>query len=145
MQIGCIVVFFLCGMRNKSRSFESQITDLKNIQFSNHAAKRVCQRGIEPDVIAEILNYGTRIHKQGLVFHFLSKADIQRYYQKDDRKRFESVIVLTGRDGCVVTAYRNPHAVGDIKRKSKRLAIKPKSFFHNIEVVNKLRFHRNAA
>lgn len=116
-----------------------------NIQLSNHAAKRVSQRGIEPAVIAEIVQYGTRIYKQGFVFHFMPKADIQLYYHKDDRKRFESVIVLTSQDGCVVTTYRNPDAVGEIKRKSKRLLQRPKSFLHNIQLAQQLRENRNAA
>lgn len=132
-------------MRNKRRSFESQITDLKNVQFSNHAAKRLSQRGIEPAVIAEIIKYGTRIHKQGFVFHFMPKADIQMYYHKDDRIRFENVIVLTGQDGCVVTTYRNPDAVGEIKRKPKRLSQKPKHFLHNLQVAQSLRMNRAAA
>lgn len=131
-------------MRNQHR-FEPNKTDVMNIQFSNHAAKRVSQRGIEPAVVAEIIKYGTRIHKQGFVFHFLPKADIQLYYHKDDRKRFESVIVLTSQDGCVVTTYRNPDAVGEIKRKSKRLLQRPKSFLHNIQLAQQLRENRNAA
>ena len=131
-------------MRNKRR-FETEKTDVMNIQLSNHAAKRVSQRGIEPAVVAEIIKYGTRIHKQGFVFHFMPKADIQMYYHKDDRKRFKSVIVLTGQDGCVVTTYRNPDAVGEIKRKSKRLLQRPKSFLHNIQLAQQLRENRNAA
>lgn len=131
-------------MRNKRR-FEIEKTDVMNIQLSNHAAKRVSQRGIEPAVIAEIVQYGTRIYKQGFVFHFMPKADIQLYYHKDDRKRFESVIVLTGQDGCVVTTYRNPDAVGEIKRKPKRLSQKPKHFLHNQQVAQSLRNNRNAA
>lgn len=131
-------------MRNKRR-FETEKTDVMNIQFSNHAAKRVSQRGIESAVVAEIIKYGTRIHKQGFVFHFMPKADIQMYYHKDDRKRFESVIVLTSQDGCVVTTYRNPDAVGEIKRKSKRLLQRPKSFLHNIQLAQQLRENRNAA
>jgi hypothetical protein len=131
-------------MRNKRR-FETDKTDVMNVQFSNHAAKRVSQRGIEPAVVAEIIKYGTRIHKQGFVFHFMPKADIQMYYHKDDRKRFESVIVLTSQDGCVVTTYRNPDAVSEIKRKSKRLLQRPKSFLHNIQLAQQLRENRNAA
>jgi L-fucose isomerase-like protein len=131
-------------MRNKRR-FETDKTDVMNVQFSNHAAKRVSQRGIEPAVIAEIIKYGTRIHKQGKVFHYICKADIQLYYHKDDRKRFESVIVLTGQDGRVVTTYRNPDAVSEIKRKPKRLSQKPKHFLHNIQVAQQLRTNRNAA
>ena len=131
-------------MRNKRR-FETDTTDVMNVQFSNHAAKRVSQRGIEPAVVAEIIKYGTRIHKQGFVFHFMPKADIQMYYHKDDRKRFESVIVLTSQDGCVVTTYRNPDAVSEIKRKSKRLLQRPKSFLHNIQLAQQLRENRNAA
>jgi hypothetical protein len=128
------------------RSQLNQKTDMNmNLILSDHAYVRSCQRGIEPIVISEILKYGQQIYKQGYVFHYLSKADLKLFYHADDRKKLENVIVLTGPEGSVITTYRNPDALGEIKRKSKRLSKRPKSFVHNKQLVQEYRSRRFAA
>jgi hypothetical protein len=102
-------------------------THLNNdMQFSQHASQRAQQRAIDPLIIAEIVRYGTRIYKQGIIFHYMPKASVKQFYHWTDQRQIEDAVVITAHDGTIITAYRNEHAIPSIKRKPKRLAKPPK-------------------
>ena len=101
------------------------------MQFSQHASQRAQQRAIDPLIIAEIVRYGTRIYKQGIIFHYMPKASVKQFYHWTDQRQIEDAVVITAHDGTIITAYRNEKAVKAIKRKPKRLAKKPKFAYIN--------------
>ena len=102
-----------------------------DMTFSHHAAQRAQQRGIDPLVMAEIIRYGERIYKQGIIFHYMPKMAVKQFYHWTDQSQIEDAVVITAHDGTIITAYRNEKAVKAIKRKPKRLAKKPKFAYIN--------------
>jgi len=92
------------------------------INLSLHSKTRICQRGICPDAVLKVIELGEIIHKQGLKFHFITKK-ISREWTPKDRNLVKDLIVITNlhRDE-VVTCYKNPKAIHQIKKKPKRLS-----------------------
>ncbi len=92
-----------------------------NIALSLHSKTRICQRGICPDAVLKVIEEGEIIHKQGLKFHFIPKRKSKDWTAKD-RDLVKDLIVITNlyRDE-VVTCYKNPKAIHQIKKKPKRL------------------------
>jgi hypothetical protein len=91
------------------------------ISLSLHSKTRICQRGICPDAVLKVIALGDIIHKQGLKFHFIPKRKSKNWTPKD-RELVRDLIVITNlfRDE-VVTCYKNPKAIHQIKKKPKRL------------------------
>ena len=113
--------FFLLNEDN-----EMKTQPYTEMQFSQHASQRAQQRAIDPLIIEEIIRYGERIYKQGIIFHFMPKTCVKQFYHWTDQRQIEDAVVITAHDGTIITAYRNEHAIPSIKRKPKRLAKPPK-------------------
>lgn len=105
--------------------------------MKTHFETRISQRAITEWAITQIEKFGDCIHRQGKVFRYMNRRDVERYYGLDERDELLNVIVLTAEDGKRITAYRNPAAVGNIKRKPKRLCVPPKYHRTNKEVEMK--------
>lgn len=108
------------------------------IQLSNHCNSRISQRGISDEAINLVIHYGDIIHKQGLKFHFLTKSrchklDIQIELVRD-------LMVITNLDRTeVVTCYKNPNAIHEVKKKSKRLCRTPKYLKQNRQIIHEFK------
>jgi hypothetical protein len=91
------------------------------ISLSLHSKTRICQRGICPEAVLKVIQEGEIIHKQGLKFHFIPKRK-SKDWSPLDRDLVKDLIVITNlfRDE-VVTCYKNPKAIHQIKKKPKRL------------------------
>jgi hypothetical protein len=88
---------------------------------SNHADKRFQQRGITDWAVAEVLKFGESIHKQGFVFKYMPKREIERYYLPNQAKALYNLVLLQSADEVIITGYKHPDAIRKIKLKSKRL------------------------
>lgn len=93
-----------------------------NIKLSLHSKTRICQRGICPEAVLKVIAQGEIIHKQGLKFHFIPKR-ISKDWTPKDRELVRDLVVITNlfRDE-VITCYKNPKAIHQIKKKPKRLS-----------------------
>jgi hypothetical protein len=87
---------------------------------TQHGSRRLQQRGIARWVILELLQHGDRIYRHGLIFYYMPKREIERYYPPQKRKELRGLVVLISEDGLVITAYKNSSAVHRAKRKRKR-------------------------
>jgi len=89
--------------------------------LSSHAHKRISQRGISARHIDLVLQYGTCIYKQGLVFYYIQKADLMKKVLAVEQHAVRNLIVVEsdGDEGVVVTAYKNLDAVKKIRKKTK--------------------------
>ena len=101
-------------------------------RFSRHAAERAGQRRIRAEDVDLVLRYGKEIHRAGSMFVFLGHKDIPEELRHDQRIiGLEGMTVIMASDGeQVITAYRNRHAIRDIKRKDKRFHSKTYRTWH---------------
>ena len=101
-------------------------------RFSRHAAERAGQRRIRVEDVDLVLRYGKEIHRAGAMFVFLGHRDIPEQLRHDRRLiGLEGMTLILSSDGeQVITAYRNRHAIRDIKRKAKRFKLKTRKIWH---------------
>ncbi|WP_162342686.1 DUF4258 domain-containing protein [Cyclobacterium salsum] len=108
------------------------------IQLSNHCSSRIIQRGISDEAIRLVIYYGDIIHKQRLKFHFLTRARCQKLDIPIELVRDLMVITNLNRTE-VVTCYKNPNAIHEVKKKSKRLGRTPKYQKQNRQIIRELK------
>jgi len=89
--------------------------------YSNHSISRAAQRGIQTPSIETIIQEGKTIHKQGYKFLFMTVKELRYHAPAEQKKLKNLVVVMAGDSNTVVTCYKNKDAIGNIKRKSKRL------------------------
>ncbi len=98
-----------------------------NPNYSFHSAVRMSQRGISSEAIKACIHYGEVIYKQGMKFLFIPKKRLDQLAPKLQEKVRDLVVVTNQNEKCVITCYRNAHALHRIKKKPKRLAVYAKS------------------
>ena len=126
-------------LNNRSKNNTMEITT------TYHAEQRMQQRAISEWAIAQVVQFGERIHKQKMRFCYLTKKEIGRYYNPDQAKELQDIIVLMGQDSAIITAYRNPDAVHTIKCKGKRLSKAPKYKMRNKTIAESNRYRQSMA
>ncbi len=115
------------------------------ITTTYHAEQRIQQRAISEWAIAQVVQFGERIYKQKMRFCYMPKKEIGRYYNPDQAKELQDIIVLMSQDSAVITAYRNPDAVHTIKCKGKRLTKEPKYKLRNKYIAESSRYRQSTA
>jgi len=106
--------------------------------MSSHCNSRVSQRGISAAAVTTVISYGEIIHKQGLKFHFLTKARCNKLDIPIELVR--DLMVITNLDRTeVVTCYKNPNAIHEVKKKSKRLGRTPKYQKQNRQIIHEFK------
>ncbi len=98
---------------------------MTSIVYTDHARRRMSQRGIARDMIRQTLQYGTCYYRQGYQFYVIRNKDLPASMppQQQDRLRNLTVVVHQAPDCgfAVITAYRSDRAASKIRRKSKKL------------------------
>ena len=90
------------------------------VQFSEHAQIRCAQRQIHPESIAFIKKHGQKVRRTGITFYFLGKRNIPEKLRCNDRfAKLEGVTLLISPDGTLITTYRNPKGLRDIRKKMR--------------------------
>jgi hypothetical protein len=93
-----------------------------NIKLSNHSKARLSQRGIHEEAVLAVVRQGEIIHKQGLKFHYLPKSKCKNW-NSEKAEMVKDLMVITNLTRTeVITCYKNPNAVHEVKKKSKRLS-----------------------
>ncbi len=110
-----------------------------------HAEQRIHQKAISEWAIAQVVQFGEHIYKQKMRICYMTKKEIGRYYNPDQAKELQDIIVLMSQDSEVITAYRNPDAVQTIKCKGKRLAKEPKYKLRNKYIAESNRYRQSMA
>ena len=85
-----------------------------------HAQERAEKRGITRKMVSDTINYGEKIHKQGLEYFVMLKKCIQDEWDSSYSDRVVHTTVIIG-DDRIVTVYKNRKAFKNIRKKSKRL------------------------
>lgn len=108
------------------------------IQPSSHCNLRISQRGISDEAVKIVISYGYIIHKQRLKFHFLTKSRCHKLDIPIELVR--DLMVITNLDRTeVVTCYKNPNAIHEVKKKSKRLGRTPKYLKQNRQIIHEFK------
>ena len=91
------------------------------LELSEHAAQRMCQRGLHEWQIELVLKYGREIHSRRAVFHVVGRKEIQKYGSKvPELKKLDGIQVVTGGDNlAILTVYRN-HDLRGIRPNKRR-------------------------
>ena len=95
-------------------------------RISIHASERASQRNLSYDDLSLVMQYGQEIHRAGALFIFLGQRDIPKQFKSNNNiTRLEGTALVISSD-CeqIITAYRNRHALRDIKKKAKRFITK---------------------
>ena len=92
-------------MLNSITSFPPPLFPLS---LTDHAAIRMQQRGISRSALQTVLDFGRRIHAQGLTFYVVGRKEVALYADRGvNLTNFEGLQVLVAADGAVVTTYRS--------------------------------------
>jgi hypothetical protein len=107
-----------------------QPTTTTKIQFSAHSVKRCQQRAVSNWAIEQAILKGEKIYKQGNTFHFMKRKFVISNYSPQQHNQLIDLVVLMSEDNTIITAYKNSAAIGNIKRKPKRLAKRKNEFLN---------------
>lgn len=92
--------------------------------LSCHARQRASQRGLTPNELDFVLDFGRRIMRTGIRFVFLGERDIPERFQRS-HGYLAGATLLISNDGTVLTVYKNPNGLKVIKKKSKNRRYDP--------------------
>ena len=77
-------------------------------QMTEHAHRRVQQRGLSPKAIDYILKHGKVYYRAGAVFYYLRDRDIPDQDKKEKKiSRLAGTAVVASQDKDIITVWRN--------------------------------------
>lgn len=91
------------------------------ITHSRHSLMRAAQRGVSDEVIRLVVQYGRKVRKQGLQYYFGATRDFPDTLDHKLVERCNDVVVIL-KANDIVTCYKNPKGLRNIKKKRKRLS-----------------------
>ena len=104
------------------------MSTFEKFAFTNHAIKRMAQRGISKSQIELVIDYGIKIYRTGIIFYYMTRKTIDNIFGDTIfMNDLNGITVLViEKDGAYVieTVYKNPTALHKIKTKSKRKRIR---------------------
>lgn len=87
--------------------------------MSTLARRKMRQQALKPRDIEAVLEFARLEYRDGVRFHFLGRRDLPRGRERE-LGHLVGTVVISGSGASIVTVYRNPRALGRIKRKPKR-------------------------
>ncbi len=76
--------------------------------FSEHALKRMSERGITIEGVFQAMSFGRIFYRRGATTYVIGKKEVERCERDGvDLQEYEGIHVLVGRNGDVMTVYRN--------------------------------------
>ena len=94
-------------------------TEVIKFELTNHASTRMTQRNIDDIHLQHIVEYADCYFKQGLLFFVLGSKNLPVFI---DKKYYNTIMVVAGDSGQIITCYRNGNPHKYIKKKSKRFS-----------------------
>jgi hypothetical protein len=75
---------------------------------TEHAARRMAQRGLRLEAVATALRYGRCVHARGAWLYVVGRREVARARSGGvDLSAFEGVHVVCAADGAILTVFRN--------------------------------------
>jgi len=91
-----------------------------NPRISKHAIQRMAQRNLTVDDLEVVMRFGYLEYRTGAEFYFLRRRDLPEEMERTFARLVGTAVLI--KDGCVITVYRNQHALSQIKRKLKHFS-----------------------
>lgn len=84
------------------------LATLDGIPLSDHARRRLAQRGLGAEAVLAAIDHGREVRTRGAWFHVVGRREVVEARRAGvDISAHEGVHVLVAEDGSVITAYRN--------------------------------------
>jgi len=96
-----------------------------SLPLTDHAQRRMSQRGLSEDAIDAALTYGREVRTRGAVIYAIGKKDVRKHLADGvDLRAFEGIQVVCVSDGTILTVYKNRDFSGlrDRRRGHRRAA-----------------------
>lgn len=78
------------------------------IELTKHAEQRMAKRGLTADAVEAAMIFGREIHTRGVTIFAVGRNEVNNALTSFlDISQFEGTHVLCGKDGDVITTYRN--------------------------------------
>ena len=78
------------------------------LPLTDHAHKRMSQRGLSEQAIDAALTYGRKVRARGAVIYAIGKKEVRKNLATGvDLRRFEGTQVVCLSDGTILTVYKN--------------------------------------
>ena len=90
-----------------------------SFKHSIHSFERSSQRGMNSRKLVTALAYGMPYYKQGLIFYVLGENNIPQGLEKNKTKLKNTIVVVDGDSGMVITCYRCSKPHKHVKHKTK--------------------------
>ncbi len=89
--------------------------------LSQHARRRGAQSNLCSRDLELVRKYGVLEHRTGVRFYFLRSREVERFRSLEPRlAKLQGIVMIVAKDSdMVITIYRNPRALHDIRRKPK--------------------------
>jgi len=81
--------------------------------MSEHASNRMMERGLSPNDVENALAFGREVHTRGVTIYVIGRKEVnQANALSVNIAQSEGVHVVCGRDGSIITTYRNSNLRG---------------------------------
>lgn len=78
------------------------------LPLTDHAQKRMSQRGLSEQAIEAALTYGREVRARGALIYAIGKKEVRKNRATGvDLRRFEGIQVVCLSDGTILTVYKN--------------------------------------
>ncbi len=100
-------------------SGESEASE-QDVNLTGHARQRMAQRNVRLIDLDYVLRHGRRLRKPGSLYVFLGRRDVPEEDRAGRGWQLIGTTVVMSEDEAVITVYRNPRAIGRLKKRSRR-------------------------
>lgn len=91
-----------------SAAVHSLINIDENHVLTRHAWQRMSGRGLSPDIVRRVINYGRIVYVRGARIYAVGRKEVEQFEREGlDLSGVEGVQVVCNDDGVVLTVYRN--------------------------------------
>lgn len=92
------------------------------LAHSYHSQMRSSQRGFSTIDLVNVLEFGRKIEKQGMIFHIISFKDLPLHLAKFIKHKYQEWVVVTNlEENLIITCYKAQGALKRIRKKVKTL------------------------
>lgn len=97
------------------------------LSVTDHASRRMAQRGIGQKELWAVLEYGRAEHTRDAIIYVLGQKEVQRHRRFGVRlEQYEGIHVVTSPEGAIMTTYRN-HDLRRLRPQRRGRCYRPRS------------------
>ena len=90
---------------------------INQFYVDRNTVRRMAQRNLSPEDVLAVLRFGRTLYKVGATVCFLGWRDLPLGFERQLERLVDTSVVTIG--NRIITVYRNPKVIAEIKRKSK--------------------------